>query len=219
MSGISRSEFLGLGATLAAGLSAGCAPGRGQETESLSDLNTADLVLVNGNVRTQDEALPTAEAFAVKRGRFVAVGRSDDISNLIAPGRTTVLDAEGRTVLPGFIDAHSHPSYVGLNELKNVNTNLGSIARIQQALRERASLTPPGDWVVGFMYDDTKQQEGRPLNRWDLDEAVPDHPVMVNHRGGHTSVVNSMAARGRTPPGQRSSPGGRPGKSARRAWP
>jgi predicted amidohydrolase YtcJ len=195
MSGISRSEFLGLGATLAAGFSAGCAPEQEQEAGSLSDLNTADLVVVNGNVLTQDEALPATEAFAVKRGRFIAVGGSDDISNLVAPGRTTILDAEGRTVLPGFIDAHSHPSYVGLNELKNVNTNLGSIARIQQALRERASRTPPGEWVVGFMYDDTKQQEGRPLNRRDLDEAVPDHPVMVNHRGGHTSVVNSMALR------------------------
>ena len=193
MSGISRSEFLGLGATLTAGLSAGCMPGGSPPAGSLADLNTADLVVLNGNLLTQDDVLATAEALAIKDGRFVAVGSSDDISNLIAQGRTEVIDAAGMTVLPGLIDAHSHPSYVGLSELKNVNTNLGSIARIQQALREKASRTPPGEWIVGFMYDDTKQQEGRPLNRRDLDEAIPDHPVMVNHRGGHTSVVNSIA--------------------------
>jgi len=195
MSEISRGEFLGLSATLAAGVTAGCVSGGSTPAGALADLNTADLVVLNGNVLTQDERLASAEAFAVKGGRFVAVGSSDDISNLVAQGRTQVIDAAGMTVLPGFIDAHSHPSYVGLSELKNVNTNLGSIARIQQALREKASRTPPGEWIVGFMYDDTKQQEGRPLNRRDLDEALPDHPVMVNHRGGHTSVVNSMAFR------------------------
>ncbi len=195
MSEISRSEFLGLGAALTAGLSAGCVPGGSTPTGALADVNTADLVVENGRVLTQDGTLPSAEALAVKGGRFLAVGSSDDISNLVAPGQTEVIDAAGMTILPGFIDAHSHPSYVGLSELKNVNTNLGSIARIQEALRSRASRTPPGEWIVGFMYDDTKQQEGRPLNRTDLDEAIPDHPVMVNHRGGHTSVVNSMALR------------------------
>jgi predicted amidohydrolase YtcJ len=195
MSEISRAEFLGLSAAVAAGVTAGCTSGESTPSGALEELNTADLVVLNGNVLTQDESLATAEALAVKDGRFVAVGSSDDISNLVAQGRTEVIDAGGMTVLPGLIDAHSHPSYVGLSELKNVNTNLGSIARIKQALRERAAQTPPGEWIVGFMYDDTKQEEGRPLSRRDLDEATPDHPVMVNHRGGHTSVVNSMAFR------------------------
>ena len=195
MSEISRTEFLGMGATLAAGFSAGCTPGGSTQAGALAELNTADLVVLNGNVLTQDDALATAEAFAIKGGHFVAVGSTDDISNLIAQDRTEVIDAAGMTVLPGFIDAHLHPSGVGLSELKNVNTNLGSIARIQRALRERASQTPPGEWIIGFMYDDTKQQEGRPLNRLDLDEAVPDHPVVVGHRGGHTGVYNSMAFR------------------------
>jgi len=193
MSEISRGEFLGMSAVLAAGVTAGCVPEESTPSGALEELNTADLVVLNGNVLTQDDSMATAEALAVKGGRFVAVGSNDDISNLVAQGRTEVIDAAGMTVLPGFIDAHSHPSYVGLSELKNVNTNLGSIARIQQALRERAARTPPGEWIVGFMYDDTKQEEGRPLSRRDLDEATPDHPVMVNHRGGHTSVVNSMA--------------------------
>jgi len=160
MSGISRSEFLGLGATLTAGLSAGCVPGGSTQEGGLADLNTADLVVLNGNVLTQDDTLATAEALALKNGRFVAVGSTDDISNLIAQDRTEVIDAAGMTVLPGLIDAHSHPSGVGLSELKNVNTNLGSIARIQRALRDRAAQTPPGEWIIGFMYDDTKQRAG-----------------------------------------------------------
>lgn len=144
MSEISRSQFLGIGASLAAGLSAGCVADGASLPGALAGDLAPDLVLVNGRVLTQDDDLPTAEAFATKGGRFLAVGDTRDVSNLIAQGRTSVIDAAGITVLPGFIDSHSHPSGVGLSELKDVNTNLGSIARIQQALRERANRTPPG---------------------------------------------------------------------------
>jgi len=186
MTTFDRRQFLGLGAAAAAaGVTTGCAAGGG------TDL-APDLIVVNGNVLTQDDAQPNAEAFGIHGERFVAVGSNSDVRNLAGPN-TTVLDAEGMTVLPGFIDAHSHPSGAGLNELRNVNTNLGSVARIQEALRERAQSTPPGEWIIGFMYDDTKQEEGRPLNRIDLDEVSTDHPIMVGHRGGHTGVYNSKA--------------------------
>ena len=187
MAEITRKDFLALGAAATAGLATGCAPGSGASRSV-----EPDLIVVNGNVLTQDDAMPTSDAFAVKDGRFVAVGASDDVRNLAAPG-TQFIDAAGATVVPGFIDAHSHPSGVGLNELRNVNTNLGSIARIQAALRERAASTPAGDWIVGFMYDDTKQEEGRPLNRRDLDAVSTEHPIVVGHRGGHTGVYNSKA--------------------------
>jgi predicted amidohydrolase YtcJ len=143
-------------------------------------------------VLTQHDANPSAEAFAIKDGRFVAVGSTDDVMNL-ASASTQVIDATGMTVVPGFIDAHSHPSGAGLNALKNVNTNLGSIASIQAALDERARNTPPGEWIVGYMYDDTKQEEGRPLLRRDLDAVSMVHPIVVGHRGGHTGVYNSRA--------------------------
>jgi predicted amidohydrolase YtcJ len=74
-----------------------------------------------------------------------------------------------------------------------VDCDLRSIADILKALRERAAKTPPGAWVLGFKYDDTKTTEGRPLSIKDLDEAVPDHPVFVEHRGGHTAWTNSLA--------------------------
>ena len=188
MSQITRKDFLGLGGLAAAGLVGGCAPSAGG-----ADGVAADLVVTNARVLTQDDALPVAEAFAIKGGRFVAVGTTAEIAAMAASGRTQVLDAEGATVVPGFIDAHSHPSGAGLNALKNVNTNLGSIARIQEALRERAASTPPGEWIIGYMYDDTKQAEGRPLNRRDLDAVSTEHPIVVGHRGGHTGVYNSKA--------------------------
>ena len=101
-----------------------------------------------------------------------------------------MLDAEGMTVFPGFIDTHCHPS--GVDELYGVNTNLRTVAEIQAALRAKAAETPPEYWVQSFMFDDTKVTDG-PLHRRHLDEAVPDHPVSVAHRGGHTTWYNSKA--------------------------
>jgi predicted amidohydrolase YtcJ len=74
-----------------------------------------------------------------------------------------------------------------------VDCDLRSIADILAALRKQAAKVPPGDWVLGFKYDDTKTSDGRPLTLKDLDEALPDHPVFVEHRGGHTAWVNSLA--------------------------
>jgi predicted amidohydrolase YtcJ len=136
----------------------------------------SDIVVVNGRIYTVDDTQPVVQAFAVKADRFVAVGSNDDIRNL-ATRNTTVIDAEGMTVTPGFIDAHSHPAYGGIYELVQVNCDLRSIPEIQAALRTRATQTPPGEWVLGFKYDDTKVREGRRITRKDLDEAVPDHPV------------------------------------------
>jgi len=189
-----RAEFLSGSAALAAALGLGQRPWTGGQREHRSAQPAAggrpDLVLLNGRVHTVDDAMPRAEAFAVKHGRFVAVGRSDDVRNLVGPG-TEVIDAAGMTVTPGFIDAHCHPS--GVDELYGVSMNLGSIREIQDALRAAAAKTPPGHWVVGFMFDDTKLAEGRPLHRRDLDAAVADHPVSVAHRGGHTNWYNGKA--------------------------
>ncbi len=194
MSEQTRREFIKASAALAAVLGM---PAIGRELFALPypeerDLLGPDFVLLNGKIYTVDDAQPIAEAFAVSGERFVAVGSNDDIRNM-ASGRTRVIDAEGMTVTPGFIDAHSHPASGGISELTRVNLDLRSIAEIQAALRERASRTPLGEWVVGFKFDDRKVREGRRLTRRDLDEAVPDHPVEVSHRGGHTSWYNSLA--------------------------
>ncbi len=149
-----------------------------------------DLALVNGNVYTVDDRRPQAQAFAVRDGRFVAVGSNAEINKLISGG-TQVIDADGMTVVPGFIDAHTHPAEAGVSELLVVNCDRRTIAEIKEAIRQRAGKTPAGEWVFGFKYDDTKLKDERPLTRADLDEAAPQHPVRVTHRGGHTAIVNS----------------------------
>ena len=151
-----------------------------------------DLILYNANILTVDEAQPRAQAVAVAAGRFLAVGSNEDIRGMSKP-ETRQIDLGGKTVVPGFIDAHTHPSYAGIRHLRWVDCDLRSIADIQNAIRTRAAKTPPGDWVIGFKYDDTKTKEGRKLTRQDLDAAAADHPVFIEHRGGHTAYVNSLA--------------------------
>src|SRR5215470_1228840 len=153
-----------------------------------------ELILYNGNIWTVNEKEPRAQAVAIARGRFLAVGSNADVLNLVGVG-VKKLDLAGKAVTPGFIDAHSHPSQAGRLHLRMVDCDLRSISAIVAALRERAAKTPPGDWVLGFKYDDTKTEEGRPLTIADLDAAVPDHPVHIQHRGGHTAYANSLAFR------------------------
>lgn len=151
-----------------------------------------DLVLVNGRVYTVDDRQPSAQAFAVKHGRFVAVGSSKQIRELAGTG-TQVIDADGMTVTPGFIDAHTHPASAGVSELRKVNCDLRSVAEIQEVVRARAAKTPKGRWVKGFKYDDTKLCDRRSLTRGDLDDVATENPVEILHRGGHTAIYNSAA--------------------------
>ena len=150
----------------------------------------ADLVLTGARIHTMDPSRPRATALAVRGDRLLAVGSDAEIQALAGPS-TERIDARGRTVVPGFIDAHSHPLFA--EEAVGVNVNLPRITDVQKVLAGKAAETPPGHWVRGVMYDDTIFEEERPLTRRDIDEAVPDHPVYVGHRGGHTAVVNSKA--------------------------
>ncbi|HEX9203320.1 MAG TPA: amidohydrolase family protein, partial [Vicinamibacteria bacterium] len=96
----------------------------------------AELVLHNANLLTMDPAQPRAQAVAISGGRFLAVGRDADVLNL-ATARAARVDLGGRTVVPGFIDAHTHPAAAGYLHLKQIDCALDSIARIQEALRSR----------------------------------------------------------------------------------
>src|SRR5437016_2167027 len=156
------------------------------------DRTEPELILYNGSFWTVNPRQPRAQAVAISGGRFLAIGSIDEVLALAA-GNAKKIDLGGKAVLPGFIDAHSHPAEAGLSHLRMVDCDLRSIADIVNALRERASKMAAGEWVLGFKYDDTKTVEGRPLTRDELDAAVPDHPVFVQHRGGHTAWVNSQA--------------------------
>ena len=151
----------------------------------------AELILYNGNIVTMGKSA-RAQAIAIVDGRFFAVGDNKEIQSL-ATGRTKKIDLGGKTVVPGFIDAHSHPGSSGLAHLREVDCDLRSIKQIQDAIRKRAAETPKGNWVLGFKYDDTKTSDNRIVNLHDLDLAAPEHPVRISHRGGHTMYVNSLA--------------------------
>ena len=192
MTKFSRRKFIGSSSALAAaGLGLATEASLAQSAPTSSDASP-DYVILNGRIFTSDSSQPSAEAFAVKNDRFIAVGSTDYINRLASRG-TEIIDAEGMFIVPGFIDAHSHPSGAGVNELVQVNADRRSVVEIKEAIAERARNTPRGQWVRAFKYDDTKLDEGRPINRFDLDEAAPENPVEVRHRGGHTGVYNSMA--------------------------
>jgi predicted amidohydrolase YtcJ len=151
-----------------------------------------ELVLYRANIITIDPRQPRAQAVAIGNGRFLAIGENHEIRALAGP-RTKHIDLEDRTVVPGFIDAHAHPASAGRSHLRRVDCDLRSITAIRDAIRDRAARTPAGQWVLGFKYDDTKTEEGRPLTRQDLDTAAPGHPVYIAHRGGHTGYANTLA--------------------------
>jgi hypothetical protein len=148
----------------------------------------ADILIQGARIYTMESGQPQAQAIALRGDRILAVGADGELEPLRGPG-TRVIDGRGTTVVPGFIDAHSHPD--GIEEVTGADVDLRSVVAIQQAMRAQAGAMPPGQWVVGYKYDDTKLAEERPVNRRDLDEAVPLQPAIIRHRGGHTAVLNS----------------------------
>jgi predicted amidohydrolase YtcJ len=192
----SRRDFMGLtGSVVAAALGAPWFE-RAVGAVAAADAGNADLVVFNAKVYTIDSRLPRAEAFAVKNSRVIAVGPDSEIKGLIGKDSRT-FDAQQMTVLPGFTDCHNHAG--GETLLYEVlvgnpfEVEFVTIASIVDKLRAKARQTPPGTWVEGYFFDDTKVKEGRELNVHDLDEVSVEHPVVVRHRGGHTSYYNSKA--------------------------
>jgi len=192
----SRRQFLGLTGT--GMVTAFGATGLGAATAfaQAPDTRGADLVVFNAKVYTVDPRLPRAEAFAVKGDRFMAVGSTADIKGLMG-SRTQTYDARQMTIVPGFTDCHNHAGGdVLLFEVLVGNpfeVEFVTISSIIDKLRAKARQTPAGTWVEGFFFDDTKVKDKRELNVHDLDEVSLEHPVVVRHRGGHTSFYNSKA--------------------------
>ena len=156
---------------------------------------TADLVVVNANIITIDADNPRAEAFAVIGERIIAVGSTSEMKALIDKA-TIVIDARGKTITPGFNDAHLHPGpiypYQSIHHSIDVSPkSIQTMDELIHALREKASITPKGQWVRGSRYQDTKL--GRHPTRRDLDKASTEHPIRISHSSGHVSVVNSYA--------------------------
>jgi predicted amidohydrolase YtcJ len=154
-------------------------------------------VFINGNVLTMDAGNRIVQALSVRGDRIEAVGSSDEIMALVSDS-TEVTDLRGRTLLPGFIDAHGHFPASGMSV---VSADLYSppigdkktLDQVLEALGEQAAKTDAGDWVVGFGYDDTLLEEQRHPTRAELDAVSVEHPVIAVHVSGHMLVANSRA--------------------------
>jgi len=192
MQQVDRRSFIRTAGTAAAGLAS-------VTHASLSwaaGVGDPDIVVVNAKVYTVDPRQPRAEAFAIRDSRFVAVGTSDAMRALAGPG-TKIVDAGQAVIVPGFIDCHNHAG----GEVLLYDVIVGnpfevefvSIQSIIDKLKARAAKTPPGTWVSGQFYDDTKVTDKRLLTAADLDKVSTEHPVMVRHRGGHTTFYNHKA--------------------------
>jgi len=152
----------------------------------------ADLVLFNGDIHTMDASKPSAHAIAIAGNRVLAVGMDAEMQALLTPKGEKV-DLQGRTVVPGFTDAHLHFLTYCLSlkqiDLADVPTLQGALARVAT----RAAETPAGHWLRGFGWDHSLWQGGAFPTRQDLDRVAPEHPVFLRRKCGHAGWANSCA--------------------------
>ncbi|MCK5576506.1 MAG: amidohydrolase, partial [Sphingomonadales bacterium] len=154
--------------------------------------SSADMVVFGGPIYTANDAMPTAEAVAVKDGRIVYVG---DVAGLDAfKGKgTDVIDLEGAAMYPGFTDAHGHLLGIGEREMTLNLEGTPSLAALVAQVAERVKTAKPGEVVTGRGWIETHWPEGRFPNRHDLDAIAPDNPVILQRADGHARVINSAA--------------------------
>jgi len=158
------------------------------------DFAPRKFALTHGNVITMDKTNPRAQAVLVIDDRIFKVGSDAKIERLI-DGNTEELDLKEKTLIPGFVDCHAHPINFGL-ALMAVNCttpSVNSIKEIVENILVAAEEKSEGEWIIGRGYDDFKLSEKRHPNRWDLDEAAPNNPVIITRFCEHISVVNSLA--------------------------
>jgi hypothetical protein len=154
-----------------------------------------DVILTNAKVRTLDPSAPLAEAIAVRDGRILSVGGKEAVEPL-ATSQTRVIDLQGRTVVPGFIDTHNHFCLYALMIDQADCRPAAGCSRgedVIQALRAQAERTPPGQWVMGWGYASYLLDDGKELTRHDLDRASEAHPICLVHVSFHGAVVNTRA--------------------------
>lgn len=159
-----------------------------QPAQESVDKIAADLILSNGKIVSVDEAFSIHNTIVVTNGKVVELG---DASLLDKYEATTVRDLDGKTLIPGFIDSHTHISgdpqrYIDLSEVT-------SIAEIQDLIRAKATQLGAGEWITGYGWSEDELAEGRKPLRGDLDVAAPRNPVTLTRAGGHSAVVSTSA--------------------------
>lgn len=157
-----------------------------------NDDKAPDLIIINAKVHTLDPKDPEADAVAIRDGRFIAVGSNRKIRGL-ASSKTRLIDAEGRLILPGFNDSHTHLEGIGnlfgsadLRSARSAGDFRAEIARITEFL-------PKGSWVLGGRWDPTLADSSAPPSKEWIDAASPDHPVLLYSNDPSIALVNSEA--------------------------
>ena len=158
----------------------------------------ADMVLTNGNIVTADEALPKAEAIAIKDGLILAVGSQDDIASHIAE-TTQVIDLEGQLAVPGFIEGHGHFMSLGNAKMILDLTKVENWNEIVTMVGDAAENAEPGSWIRGRGWHQEKWDalppgaiDGMP-DHTGLSEVSPNNPVFLGHASGHAGFANRAA--------------------------
>ncbi|MFE4243136.1 amidohydrolase [Peribacillus butanolivorans] len=156
-----------------------------------------ELIIKNANIVTLDESNTIAKSLIVSNGDIVKIfsEAEPDTAGYTVNSDTHVIDLNGATLLPGFIDTHSHLFMYGemLNFIDCRSPENKNIEDISQKVREKTSQTAPGQWIMGWGYDDTLLEEKRHPMRSDLDKVAPNNPVYIRHISGHFATVNSKA--------------------------
>jgi predicted amidohydrolase YtcJ len=156
----------------------------------------ADILITNGVIRTLDAAGTVASAVAIRGERIIGLGTADELRPLVDK-RTEIVDAGGRTVLPGFIDAHTHFQNGAVSRYLTIDwqghRNPQSITQALEDVRQRAAVLPPGAWIRGDGISHTRVVERRLPTRWELDAVAPHHPVALIGGGHHAVAANSLA--------------------------
>jgi predicted amidohydrolase YtcJ len=159
---------------------------------SCSQKQEADLIVHNASVYTVDSSFSTAQSFAIKDGKFLAVGTNDEIlSNFESK---EIIDAQGKSVYPGFIDSHCHfyEYGIGLQELDLVGTkSFDEIVERVKSFSKRNS----NEWIVGRGWDQNDWKEKEYPDRYQLDKLFPNTPVFLERIDGHAALVNAEALR------------------------
>jgi predicted amidohydrolase YtcJ len=168
-------------------------------------IKICDTILHNGKIVTVDDDFSMADAVAIRNGKFLKVGRNDEIRELAGPN-TREIDLDNRMVVPGFIDTHPHVLHEGeLLPTAFSLSGLSSIEEIKKLIAEKVKTTPPGEWIVTMPMGEPPYyhnhsvptillKEKRYPTRWDLDEVSPDNPVYISapmSKSPSTAVLNS----------------------------
>jgi len=157
-------------------------------------MTAADIILKNASVITMDARQPAAELVAITGDKISLVASNNELESA-AGAKTRIIDCHGKTVVPGFNDAHCH-LFSFIRKLLSLDlspSSVSSIADIKTAIHRRVKETPPGKWLSGTDYNEFYLAEKRCPTRWDIDEVAPNHPVVLSHRSLHACVLNSLA--------------------------